>query len=128
MERTNLSTFLTLFKNVICVKTSVCPNITLVSNSVPILKHSHVQNNVSNKRIVGSSWYYTILNFNCVGTTANSCISGSFSVIICLYFIHLRRKLNSLQRYDTAQNYRILHRVVQRLSEHNLRISHHCHI
>jgi hypothetical protein len=54
-ERTNLPTFLTLFKNFICIKTRVCPNITLVGNSVPILKHSHVQNNVSNKRIVGSS-------------------------------------------------------------------------
>jgi hypothetical protein len=48
-ERTNLPTFLTLFKNVICIKASVCPNITLT------LKHSHIQNNVSNKRIVGSS-------------------------------------------------------------------------
>jgi hypothetical protein len=55
LERTNLPTFLTLFKNVICIKTSVCPNITLLGNSVPILKHSHIQNNVSNKRIVGSS-------------------------------------------------------------------------
>jgi hypothetical protein len=55
LERTNLPTFLTLFKNVICIKTSVCPNITLVGNSVPIIKHSHIQNNVSNKRIVGSS-------------------------------------------------------------------------
>jgi hypothetical protein len=55
MERTDLPTFLTLFKNVICIKTSVCPNITLVGNSVPILKHSHTQNNVSNKRILGSS-------------------------------------------------------------------------
>jgi hypothetical protein len=55
LERTNLPTFLTLFKNAICIKTSVCPNITLVGNSVPILKHSHIQNNVSNKRIVGSS-------------------------------------------------------------------------
>jgi hypothetical protein len=51
LERTNLPTFLTLFKNVICIKTSVCPNITLVGNFVPILKHSHIQNNVSNKRI-----------------------------------------------------------------------------
>jgi hypothetical protein len=32
LERTNLPTFLTLFKNVICTKTSVCPNITLVGN------------------------------------------------------------------------------------------------
>jgi hypothetical protein len=40
----------------------------------------------------------------------------------------LRWKLNSLQRYDIAQNYRILHRVVQRLSQHNLKISHHRHI
>jgi hypothetical protein len=54
-ERTNLPAFLTLFKNVICIKTSVCPNITLVGNSVLILKHFHIQNNVSNKRIAGSS-------------------------------------------------------------------------
>jgi hypothetical protein len=128
LERTNLPTFLTLFKNVICLKTSVCPNITLVGNSVPILKHSHIQNNVSNKRIVGSSWSFTILNFNYVGTTANSCISGSCNFIIFLYFIHLRRRLNSLQRYDIKQNYRILHRMVQRLSQHNLKISHHRHI
>jgi hypothetical protein len=128
LERTNLPTFLTLFKNVICIKTSVCPNITLVGKSVPILKHSHIQNNVSNKRIVGSSWFFTILNFNCVGTTANSCISGSRNFCIFLYLIYLRRKLNSLQRYDIAQNYRILHRVVQRLSQHNLKISHHRHI
>jgi hypothetical protein len=52
---------------------------------------------------------------------ANSCISGSRNFIIFLYFIHLRRKFNSLQRYDIAQNYRILHRVVQRLSQHNLK-------
>jgi hypothetical protein len=71
-------------------------------------------------------FYYT--NFNCVGTTANSCISGSRNFIIFLYFIHLRRRLNSLQRYDIAQNYTILHRVVQRLSQHNLKISHHRHI
>jgi hypothetical protein len=45
-----------------------------------------------------------------------------------LYFIYLWRKLNSLQRCDIAQNYRILHRVVQRLSQHNLKISHHRHI
>jgi hypothetical protein len=61
LERTNLPTLLTLFKNFICIKTSVCPNIALVGNSVPILKHSRIQNNVSNKRTVGSSWsfYYT---------------------------------------------------------------------
>jgi hypothetical protein len=55
LERSNLPAFLTLFKNVICIKTSVCPNITLVGNSVSILKHSHIQNNVSNKKILGSS-------------------------------------------------------------------------
>jgi hypothetical protein len=126
LERTNLPTFLTLFKNVICIKTSVFPNITLVGNSVPILKHSHIQNNVSNKRIVDSSWSFTILNFYCA--TANSCISGSRSFIIFFCFIHLRRKLNSLKRHDIAQNYRILHRVFQRLSQHNLKISHDCHI
>jgi hypothetical protein len=58
----------------------------------------------------------------------NSCISGSRNVIIFLYFIHLQRKLNSLQRYGIAQNYRIVHTVVQRLSQHNLKISHHRHI
>jgi hypothetical protein len=57
LERTNLPTFLALFKNVICIKTSVCPNITSVGISVPILKHPQIQNNVSNKRIVGSSWF-----------------------------------------------------------------------
>jgi hypothetical protein len=56
------------------------------------------------------SWSFTILNFSCIG------------------FIHLWRKLNSLKRYDIAQNYRILHIVVQRLSQHNLKISHHRHI
>jgi hypothetical protein len=53
---------------------------------------------------------------------------GSRDFIIFLYLIYLRRKLNSLQRYDIAQNCRILHRVVQRLSQHNLKISHHRHI
>jgi hypothetical protein len=128
LERINLPTFLTLFKNVICNKNNVCPNITLVGNSVPIFKHSLVQNNVSNKRIVGSSWFFTILNFNRVGTTANSYISGSRNFIIFLYFTHLRRKLHSLQRYNIAQNYTILHRVVQRLSQYYLKISRHRHI
>jgi hypothetical protein len=40
---------------------------------------------------------------------------------------HLRN-LNGLQKYDIAQNCRILHRVVQRLSRHNLKILHHRHI
>jgi hypothetical protein len=30
-------------------------------------------------------------------------------------------KINSLQAYDNAQNCRILHKAVQRLSQHNLR-------
>jgi hypothetical protein len=42
--------------------------------------------------------------------------------------IKYNKKSSSLQSYDTAQNYNILHRVVQRLSQHNLKISHHCHI
>jgi hypothetical protein len=52
----------------------------------------------------------------------NSCVSGSRNFIIFLYFINLRRKLNSVQRHDIAQNYRILHRIAQRLSQHNLKI------
>jgi len=37
-------------------------------------------------------------------------------------------KLHSLRRYNIAQSYIILHSVVQRLSEHNLKISLHNHI
>jgi hypothetical protein len=51
LERTNLPTFLISFKNVICIKTSVCPNITLVGNAVLILKHSHVPNNVKGEHL-----------------------------------------------------------------------------
>jgi hypothetical protein len=51
-------------------------------------------------------FYYTKLQLH----RYNSCISGSRYFIIFLYFVHLRQKLNSLQRYDIAQNYRILHR------------------
>jgi hypothetical protein len=57
-----------------------------------------------------------------------NCPSGIRNFIIFLYFIHLRRKLNCLKRYDISQNYRILHRVVQRLSQHNVKVSHHRHI
>jgi hypothetical protein len=74
-----------------------------------------------------SRWFGFSLSF-ILSKTANSCISGSRNFIIFLYFIHLLRKLNSLQRCDIAQNYKILHRVVQRLSQHNLKISHHRHI
>jgi hypothetical protein len=37
-------------------------------------------------------------------------------------YTKFNNKLNSLQMYDIAQNYRIIH-VVQRLSQHNLKIS-----
>jgi hypothetical protein len=43
----------------------------------------------------------------------------------CIKYIN---KSSSLQNYDSVQNYKILHRVVQRLSQHNLKISHRCHI
>jgi hypothetical protein len=36
-------------------------------------------------------------------------------------------KLNSLQTYDISQNYTILHKVVQLLSQHNFKISNHRH-
>jgi hypothetical protein len=45
-----------------------------------------------------------------------------------IYFNNLRQELNSLLRYDTAQNYRTLHRVIQHLCQQNLKISHHHHI
>jgi hypothetical protein len=52
-------------------------------------------------------FYDTELQFSTYNR--NSCISGSQNfIIIFLYFIHLWRKLNSLQRYDAAQNYRVL--------------------
>jgi hypothetical protein len=38
------------------------------------------------------------------------------------------RRLNSLLRSDVGQNYRILLRMVQRLSQHNLKITHNRHI
>jgi hypothetical protein len=31
------------------------------------------------------------------------------------------RKTNNIQKYDTVQNYRILHKIVQRLSQRNLK-------
>jgi hypothetical protein len=43
-------------------------------------------------------------------------------------FLTLFNKLKSLQGHDIAQNYRILRKVAQRLSQQNLNISNHCHI
>jgi hypothetical protein len=43
-------------------------------------------------------------------------------------FLILFNKLKSLQRYDIAQNCRILHRVFQHLPQHNLKILQHWHI
>jgi hypothetical protein len=43
-------------------------------------------------------------------------------------YIEFNNNVNSLQIYNIAQNYGILHKVVQRLSQHNLKISNHCHI
>jgi hypothetical protein len=37
-------------------------------------------------------------------------------------------KLNCLQRYNIAQNYTILHRVVQHLFQQNIKVSHYHHI
>jgi hypothetical protein len=42
--------------------------------------------------------------------------------------IKFDNKLNSMQRYDIPQYYRTLHREVQRLYKHNLKISHHGYI
>jgi hypothetical protein len=50
----------------------------------------------------------------------------SAAVLVSVIFkINLikNNKMNSLQIYDSAHNYRILHKAVQRLSEHNLVIS-----
>jgi hypothetical protein len=37
-------------------------------------------------------------------------------------------KINSLQIYDITQSYKILHKAVQRLSRHNLKMSNNDHI
>jgi hypothetical protein len=50
----------------------------------------------------------------------------STTVLVSLIFKHLwlnNNKLTILQIYDTAQSYRILHKVVQRLPQYNLVIS-----
>jgi hypothetical protein len=44
----------------------------------------------------------------------------------CIVFNN--NKFNSLHRYDIPQNDRIVHRVVQRLFQHNLKISHRRHV
>jgi hypothetical protein len=49
----------------------------------------------------------------------------NYAIIIPIENISIRssnKELNSLQGHDIAQNYRILHRVVQRLFKHNLKI------
>jgi hypothetical protein len=48
----------------------------------------------------------------------------NYAVIVPIensYIKFNNNKINSLQVYDIAQNYKILHKVVQRLSQHNLR-------
>jgi hypothetical protein len=46
-------------KKVICIKTSVCPNTTLVGNFVPILKLSHIQNKQQKSCRFVMIFYYT---------------------------------------------------------------------
>jgi hypothetical protein len=43
------------------------------------------------------------------------------------YIKYNNNNINSLQIYDTTQNYGILHEVVQRFSQHNFKISNHRH-
>jgi hypothetical protein len=55
----------------------------------------------------------------------------SAAVLVSLMFktpLIKYNRINSLQIRDTAHNYRILHKVVQRLSQHNLIISKYRHI
>jgi hypothetical protein len=49
----------------------------------------------------------------------------NYAVIIPIKisYIKFNNKINSLQIYDIAKNYRILHKVVQCLPQHNLTIS-----
>jgi hypothetical protein len=41
-------------------------------------------------------------------------------------YIKFNNKVNTLQVYDSAQNYRILHKAVQHLSQHNLKVLKYC--
>jgi hypothetical protein len=43
------------------------------------------------------------------------------------YIIFNSDKINNLQTYHIAQNCRTLHKEVQRLSQHNLKMLNHCH-
>jgi hypothetical protein len=60
---------------------------------------------------------------------------GGFRIILLTcqfekksYITFNNSKINNLQIHDIAQNYRILLEVVQRLSQHNLKILKHRHI
>jgi hypothetical protein len=55
-------------------------------------------------------------NYAVITLTKNSCIRFN------------NNKINTLQTYGAAQNYRILHKVIQRLSQHELKNSNHRHI
>jgi hypothetical protein len=44
------------------------------------------------------------------------------------YIKHNINQINSLQMYDTAQNYKVLHRLDKRLAQNSLKISNHGHI
>jgi hypothetical protein len=55
----------------------------------------------------------------------------SYAIIIPIenYYIRFNKnKINGLQTCDIAQNYRIIHKAVKCLSQHNLKISNHHHI
>jgi hypothetical protein len=55
-------------------------------------------------------------NYAAIMLIENSCIKFN------------NNETSSLQRYEIARNYRNLHKVVQTLSQHNLKISNHRHI
>jgi hypothetical protein len=59
--------------------------------------------------------YLGLKNYAVIMTIEKSCIK-------------FNKKINSLQRYDSARNYIILHRVVQCFSQHNPNLSRRRHI
>jgi hypothetical protein len=55
----------------------------------------------------------------------------NYAVIIATdssYIKFNNNEINSLQTCDNAQNYRILHKAIQRLSQHDINMSNHRHI
>jgi hypothetical protein len=70
--------------------------------------------------------YLKVLSWHLPGETEGNIYKKFWKQLICLFSLHYFNILNSLQRHDLTQNDRILHRMDQCLSQHNLNISDRC--